>query len=372
MRITREELIKRIKTRDLAGGLLCYGQEVFFHQQILDLLRETYAGEGGWGYEVTDAASLDPAKLLASAGTLSFGGGTKATVVRSAHKLKADQLGALERVVAHPAKEREVLRGVLREVLRDVLRVVVMMAEKELKATDNLLKWAKEQGITVCHLASPKPKELGSWLKSQASAKGFSLDERTLEFMIDLSAGNLLALSQMVVKLDLYRGEKKRIGLKEVEDLLQDSFEKKVYDCVNAVFAIGRKKVRPVVRDKAANELHRVLRFDSREGVLQVVRALSREAFALLKYHELKAGGTSNEEIAKELRLRARKWLLQREYPERARRWPAERLHRFLMRLAEVDFALRTTGRDPEAMLEQIVIGNLSPTSVEEIDEVFV
>ena len=351
MRITREELIKRIKARDLAGGLLCYGQEVFFHQQILDLLRETYADAGGWGYEVVDAASLDPAQLLASAGTLSFGGGTKATVVRSAHKLKKDQLQALERVTAHPAKER------------DVLRVLVMMAEAELKATDNLLKWAKEQKITVCHLASPKPSELTSWLKTQASAKGFSLDDRTVDFMVDLSAGNLMALAQMLTKLDLFRGEKKRIGLKEVEDLLHDSFEKGVYDCVRAVFARDR--------DKASRELHRVLRFDPREGILQIVRTLSREAFALLKYHELRKKETSKEVMARELKLGKRKWLLEREYPERARKWPAERLHRFLMRLAEVDLAVRTSGRDAEAMLEQIVIGNLAPTSVEEFDEVF-
>jgi len=395
MRITREELIKRIKARDLSGGLLCYGKEVFFHQQILDLLRETYADAGGWGYEVVDAASLDPAQLLASAGTLSFGGGTKATVIRSAHKLKKDQLQALERVAAHPAKEREVSREVSREslressrevspeasrevlrdvspeasrevsreALRDVLRVVVMMAEAELKATDNLLKWAKEQKITVCHLASPKPSELTSWLKTQASSRGFSLDYRTVDFMVDLSAGNLMALAQMFTKLDLFRGEKKRIGLKEVEDLLHDSFEKGVYDCVRAVFARDR--------NKASRELHRVLRFDPREGILQIVRTLSKEAFALLKYEELRAKGVSQDEIAKELRLGAKKWLLEQKYPERIRNWPKERLHRFLMRLAEVDLAVRTSGRDAEAMLEQIVIGNLAPTSIEEFDEVF-
>ncbi|MEA3310919.1 MAG: DNA polymerase III subunit delta [candidate division WOR-3 bacterium] len=351
MRITREELIKRIKARDLAGGLLCYGQEVFFHQQILDLLRETYADAGGWGYEVVDAASLDPAQLLASAGTLSFGGGTKATVIRSAHKLKKDQLQALERVTAHPAKEREVLRE------------VVMMAEKELKATDMLLKWAKERKITVCHLASPKPSELASWLKTQASSRGFSLDYRTVDFMVDLSAGNLMALSQMVAKLDLYRGEKKRIGLKEVEDLLHDSFEKGVYDCVKAVFARDR--------DKASRELHRVLRFDPRKGIIQVIRKLGEEAFTLLKYHELMDKGSTTEAMAKELRLWKKKWLLEREYPERARNWPKERLHRFLIRLAEVDLAVRTSGRDAEAMLEQVVIGNLAPTSIEEFDEVF-
>ncbi len=363
MRITREELIKRIKARDLAGGLLCYGQEMFFHQQILDLLRETYADAGGWGYEVVDAASLDPAQLLASAGTLSFGGGTKATVIRSAHKLKKDQLQALERVTAHPAKERDVSREALREV--------VMMAEAELKATDNLLKWAKGQKITVCHLASPKPSELTSWLKTQASAKGFSLDDRTVDFMVDLSAGNLMALAQILTKLDLFRGEKKRIGLKEVEDLLHDSFEKGVYDCVRAVFAIGRKNVPADLREKAASELRRVLRFDPTQGIIQVVRTLSKEAFALLKYHELREKGTSKEVMARELRLGARKWLLEREYPERTRKWPRERLHRFLMRLAEVDLAVRTTGRDAEAMLEQIVIGNLAPTSIEEFDEIF-
>jgi len=243
-----------------------------------------------------------------------------------------------------------------------VLRVVVLMAEKDLKSSDNLLKWAKKQKVTICQLISPKPRELGTWLKKQASAKGFSLDKATIDFMIDLSAGNLMALAQMLTKIDLYRGEGNRVGLKDVEDLLHDSFEKGVYDCVRAVFARDR--------DRASRELHRVLRFDLTQGIIQIVRALSREAFTLLKYHELK-GRVPSEEMAKELRLGSRRWLLSKEYPERARKWPKERLHRLLTRLAEVDLAVRTTGRDAEAMLEQVVIGNLAPTSVEEFDEVF-
>lgn len=362
MHITRQELAKRIKARDLPAALLCYGEEAFFHEEILTALRANYGGAGSWGYEVVDAALLDPAQLLASAGTLSFGGETKVTVLRSAHKLKKDQLQALERVAAHPAKEREALREVLGEVLREVLRVVVLMAEKDLKSSDNLLKWAKKQKVTICQLTSPKPRELETWLKKQASAKGFSLDKATIDFMIDLSAGNLMALAQMLTKIDLYRGEGDRVGLKDVEDLLHDSFEKGVYDCVRAVFARDR--------DRASRELHRVLRFDLTQGIIQIVRALSREAFTLLKYHELQ-GRVPSEEMAKELRLGSRRWLLSKEYPERARKWPKERLHRLLTRLAEVDLAVRTTGRDAEAMLEQVVIGNLAPTSVEEFDEVF-
>lgn len=348
MRITKEELTERIKTRNLPSAVICYGQEEFFHSEILAALRSSYAGSDAWGYEVADAASLDPAGLAASAATLSFGGETKITVVRSAHKLGKNQLTALEKIAKHP-------RGGC---------VAVLMAEKELKTTDSLLKWAKEHNIALCHLAVPKPKELGSWLKSQASLRGFSLDRETIDFMLDLSTGNLMALSQMLDKIDLYRGERQTLSLKDIEDLLQDSFEKSVYDCVRATFDRNR--------EKAAAELYRLLRFSTTDGILQIVRALAREGFALLKYHELRGKGTSTEGIAKELRLGTRKWLLEREYPERTRKWTSKRLHQLLTRLAEVDFAVRVSGRDPEAMLEQIVIGNLAPTSVEEIDEVFV
>lgn len=356
MRITKEKLLKRIRAQNLPAALFCWGQEAFFHEEILKALRASYAGEGGWGYEVVDAASLDPAKLAASAGTLSFGGGTKVTVVRSAHKLKKNQLEALQKIVTHPAKERK----------------VVIMTERELKPSDKLMAWAKKHKIDICHLLSPKPGELNAWLKQQAAARNYSLDQAAVDFMVDLSAGNLMALSQMLEKIDLFREKKTRIALADVEDLLQDTFEKRVYDCVNAVLAISKGKVSPALREQAAKELHRVLRFDPREGILQIIRTLSREAFALLKYHELRDKGSTTEAMAKELRLGPRKWLLQKEYPARARAWPTERLHRLLKRLAEVDLAIRTTGRDPEAMLEQVVIGNLAPTSVEEFDEIFV
>jgi DNA polymerase III delta subunit len=173
-----------------------------------------------------------------------------------------------------------------------------------------------------------------------------------------------MALSQMLAKIDLYRGDKPDVNFKDVEDLLSDSFEKGVYDCVRAVFERNR--------DKAMREFARVLRFGVSDGVVELVYALSREAFTLLKYQLLKEKGLSRDFLGKELRLGSRAWLLNKEYPERARKWPKERLEKFLHRLADVDLAIRTTGRDAEAMLEQIVIGNLAPTSVEESHEIFV
>jgi DNA polymerase III delta subunit len=336
---------------------LCYGEETFFHEDILKKLRESYGGQGGWGYEVVDAASLDPARLVASAGTLSFGGGTKLTVIRSANKLSNTQLEELSKITGRSVRER----------------AVVLLAEKNLKTTDKLLKWAGENKVNICRFSAPKPRELGRWVAEHAGSKGFTLDATTIAFIVDLSAGNLMGIIKMLDKIDLFRGDSTRVNKTDVADLLHDSFEKSVYDCVKAFFASrgeqGIKEEQRRYRQKATAEFHRVLRFNKNDGIIKFLRALSREAFTLLKYHHL-AGKISGDALAKELKLGARKWLLKDEYPARARAWPRERLHRLLRRLAEVDLAIRTTGRDAEAMLEQIVIGNLAPTSVEEYDEI--
>lgn len=354
MPIKREELVKQIKESNLPAAVLCYGEETFFHEDILNNLRKSYGGEGGWGYEVVDATNLDPAKLVASAGTLSFGGGTKLTVIRSAHRLNKTQLDGLSKIAGRACQERS----------------LVLLAEKNLKTTDKLLLWAKEYKVKVCKFTAPKPSEMGTWLRAQARARGFSIDDETQTYMIDIASENLMALTQMLDKIDLFREERKHIKRREVEDLLHDTFEKKVYDCVSAVFNIGMRNVSPQAREKGAEELRRVLRFSKKDGILQVVRALAREAFTLLKYHDLLTRRVSSDQMATELKLGPRKWLLKSEYPLRAEKWPSHRLKRLLTRLAEVDLAVRSTGRDPEAMLEQIVIGNLAPTSVEEHDEI--
>lgn len=356
MQISYAKLLAAAQKRDVAPAVLMYTGEAFFIEEILKTLRDAYGGQDRWSYEVKDTASLDPASLTASAATLSFGGETKLTVVRSSHKLRMDQLDAIQRIVSHPMQER----------------ALFLIAEKELKARDKLIEWAKAHKLEICHPAGPKSKDLKKWVIGQVSAKGFSVDAKTVGYMIDLTAGNLMAITQMITKIDLYRGDASQVGFSEVEDLLHDSFEKSVYDCVKAFF-LSRKvdgKIDDAMRQKASVELHRVLRFSKNEGILHIIRALAREAFNLLKYHQL-AGRVSAEALAKELRLGARKWLLEKEYPARAQRWPAERLHRLLARLAEVDFSLRVSGRDAEAMLEQIIIGNLAPTSVEEQDEIF-
>ncbi len=348
MQTTREELIKRIEKHEVESVTLVYGQETFFFDEILSALRAAYKGASGWGFETVDAQTLDAKGLAASAATLAFDAGVKVTVVRSASRLRKDQLEVVEKIAARQAKER----------------AVVLIADKEGKATDALLKWAKEHKVTTCELASPKPAELSSWLRAESAKRGFSVDEETTDFLLDLSTGNLLAISQILDKLDLFRGDKTKVNFKDVQDLLSDSFQKGVYDCIRAVFDRNR--------DKAAKEMKRVLRFGTNEGIVELLYAISREAFTLLKYQLLKEKGLSRDALGKELRLGSRAWLLNKEYPERASKWPKERLEKLLHRLAEVDIAIRTTGRDAEAMLEQIVIGNLAPTSVEETDEIFV
>lgn len=356
MQITREELYNRIKKKELASVTLVYGSEEFFLEELVAVLRNKFKDASGWGFEILDAQSMDSSALAASASTLAFDMGIKVSVVRSATRLKKEQLEFFKRMAGRDAKER----------------AVILIAEKEGKQLDALLKWAKEAKIIVCELQSLNQAEVASWLRSESSKLGFSIDPKTLDFMIDVSASNLIALSQMLAKIDLYRGDKTSVNFKDVEDLLSDSFEKGVYDCVRAVFAIGQGRISPSLREKAIREFARVLRFGASDGVVELVYALSREAFTLLKYQLLKDKGVSKDALAKELRLGSRAWLLNKEYPERAIKWPKERLEKFLHRLADVDLAIRTTGRDAEAMLEQIVIGNLAPTSVEETHEIFV
>ena len=348
MQTTHEELIKMIEMRELGSVTLVYGQETYFFDEIISALRTAYKGASGWGFETVDAQTLDAKGLAASAATLAFDSGSKVTVVRSASRLRKDQFEVLEKIASRPARER----------------AVVLIADKEGKSTDTLVKWAKERKLSACELRSPKPAEMASWLRAESAKRGFGVDEETAAFLLDLSSGNLVAISQILNKLDLFRGDKTKVNFKDVEDLLSDSFQKGVYDCVRAVFERNR--------DKAAKEMRRVLRFGTNEGILELLYALSREGFTLLKYQLLKEKGLSRDALGKELRLGSRAWLLNKEYPERSRSWPKERLDKFLHRLADVDIAIRTSGRDAEAMLEQIVIGNLAPTSVEDFDEIFV
>lgn len=348
MQTTREEFLQRIGKRELESVTLVHGEEPFFFDEIVSALRTAYKDASGWGFETVDAQTLDAKGLAASAATLAFDSGTKVTVVRSASRLRKDQLEVIEKIASRQAKER----------------AVVLISDKEGKAADTLVKWAKERKVMTCGLYSLKPAETASWLKAESTKRGFSVDEETSGFILDLTSANLLAMSQILDKLDLFRGQNTRVHFKEVEDLLSDSFEKGVYDCVRAVFDRNR--------DKAVKEMKRVLRFGIGQGITELLYAFSREGFTLLKYQLLKEKGLSREALGKELKLGSRAWLLNKEYPERARNWPKERLQKLLHRLADVDIATRTSGRDPEAMLEQIVIGNLAPTSVEDLDEIFV
>jgi DNA polymerase-3 subunit delta len=184
--------------------------------------------------------------------------------------------------------------------------------------------------------------ELRRWAQEEASTYGKSLRPDALAYLVAVSEGDLGFLLGAVAKACLYVGEKTEIDLATVQEVVSATPQGTVFSFIDAVSEGDVAK--------ALAWLRRLL--DGGEPPLRLSYLLTRQVRHLLWARVLAAEGKSAAELAREFSVpgfAAEKLLRQ------ARRFDPGWLKEALEELLAVDGRLKSTGRDPRAVLEEAV-----------------
>lgn len=111
-------------------------------------------------------------------------------------------------------------------------------------------KWfkARENKIGIIQIWSLDLKQLPMWLKNRLQIHALTLDSASIDFLIDYTQGNLLALNQEIEKLSLTYG-KGKLNLEQVLAALTDHSRFSVFDLLDHALSSKTKSVVRIINN---------------------------------------------------------------------------------------------------------------------------
>ena len=322
--LTREDLRRQLRSRDIAPVYVLFGPETYLRdlavKTICDLsfcesdARDFNETEFSLNIEGNLAAALGAAEQLPMMSTRRV---IRITDVRVSPTVMRDTL-------------REDDEATLTRYLDDPSdsSVVVFIAE-EFDKRRRMAKVLSEKARAVefCELGD---EELTKWARGKIRDAGSEIDERALRTLISLVGPDVRRLTTEIEKLSTAALPDKVISSDLIELLVANSREVSNFDLTDSLFA-GRKR-------DAMRILNKIL--DDGSEPLALLGLISYNVRRLLMIKEAMERGAQRAEVARIAKLR---YSDQEPFMATARRTDMRKLARAIKRLADTDLAIKTS-----------------------------
>jgi DNA polymerase-3 subunit delta len=316
----------------VAPVYLLVGEEVLLRDEFLSRLLPALLPSGmvTLNLDVLSGREAAAADLITRCRTVPAFSPRRVVVVKEADHLRPEVWESLLTYLEAPASST----------------CLICVAEK-LDSADRRLKRLEEVG-KVLRFAAPRTEKererrTQHWISERARQHGKSLAPEAQMLLLTLQGPDLLPLAQEVDKLCLFVGEREQIDLEAVEALVGHGRVRGIFELTRAV---GRRDL-----EGALSCLRDLL--DRGEEPLRILGMLARQVRLLLRAKELLAESRPPGEISRLLGV-PRAFLS--EILEGAKIASAARLEEGLIRLLDLDRALKSSGRGQSLYLELGVI----------------
>ena len=185
--------------------------------------------------------------------------------------------------------------------------------------------------------------QVAAFLKAEAATSGIAIDGAAAELLTYYVGTNLRELVSQLEKLVTYCAGRNRIGVDDVKAIVSDTKVDSVFELANAV---GRRDAAAALR-----------RFQTvcREGdaPYMLVGVLARHFRQLWAIREQLDNRAPTEEISKRTGVNA---YFLKGMIEQARKFRPDEFRGIFARLHETDLALKSSGGNPQLLLEQLIL----------------
>jgi DNA polymerase III delta subunit len=200
----------------------------FLHFEAISLLKELVpAGEREFNFEVFDILNLNSLtfdQILDVLNTVPFFSGRKFVVIENIQKLLKKDILKLRQYLARPSEGA----------------VLVMLhsgpVKKEFRESDGI----KQIVLDI------SGKELPSWLKAKAKAKGLEIPDAAADYLIGTIGPDLGLLSSEIEKCTLIG--KKVIDRRDIAEIIEGKRKYGIFDLVDAIRARDAERVFRIYR----------------------------------------------------------------------------------------------------------------------------
>jgi len=340
--LTADELIRKIGQAAPQPVYFLYGEERFYQNEILAALtrRLITADNREFNLETFDAKAAAAAEWIGAAQTLSFLGGQKLVIVRNLHEAAPDKAAA------------QTLLNYLGAPSPDSCLVITADKVDRKRKLDKALAGLK----TAVNCAAPREGTLVPWLKERAAARGYNLSHDAAKMMVDRVGAKPGLLAAELEKITTYAGEQKNIDAAMTGVLVGCAK-------LESVFALTE-----ALKNKNAAEALRLLRNQMEHGEepLKILGAVAWQFRLIWEVkHHLKRGSPA----ARIAQTMGTKPFLVDKAARAAAHFSREDLRHGFDNLFRADRELKTTGKNPERVLEFLILKLCSTRGGEAVNQ---
>lgn len=306
--------------------ILLVGPEKLLKEKAINDLRKSLLDDlsGELDYKVLHGRDTSANEILAAVSTIPFFSSKRLVVVKDFEELSKEDTLRVINYIKNP---------------NQYTRLIIDSEEGEmLKLDPSIIR-----NVKVVKFSEPTDTETSGWISRFISARGKTIEEGAIEILKELQGSDLLNLSQELEKLSTYTGDRKKITISDVENLVGKSVMASAFEIAHAA---AEKNT-----TEAIGIIHQLVTYGKKAH--EIIGLLAWHFKILLKIKALSSLGRTEYAITQELRLSKKN---ARDFFTQSALYSIEDIGSKLEILLEADLGIKRAKYNPSMILEFAVI----------------
>lgn len=322
-------LSKQIAEGKFSPVYLFTGEDIF-RKRALSKQIINKSGADEFNIAKEDAAKTDFGEIIALANTPPAFSSLRVIELNNIDKLRKD------------SKALKALVEYMQNPLESTVLILLHNDAKKIK-TDTSLKKSADKAGSVMDFSPLKGPALNTWITNVLKEKGLKADYAAVELLVDISGGDLNALTQEIEKLSLLKED----GTVDAQDVISSigfSGEENPFALSNAVMDCNKNETLKLIGKL----------FEQGEEPISMLNKISSCVQKMIRIKRLTNAGWGQQQILSGAGL----MFWESRTVANARRFPSEdTLLKVLNRIIDADMQFKSSsGNNPEVMLKGIIL----------------
>jgi DNA polymerase III subunit delta len=331
------DILKKIQKKQFAPIYLLYGEEIFFINEITQLIihNALHEDEIELNVSVYDLEETPIELAIEDAETLPFFGERKVILLKNPYFLTAEK--SKDKVEHHLEKLIHYLE------FPSPFSILIFEAPYDkLDERKKITKLLKQHGEAV-ESKSLNENEAKAWIKKRFRTYEVEIKDSAMEELLQLTGLHMAAISKEIEKLSLFTGKGGVIDEQSVRLLVPRSVEQNVFDLVEKVV---RKQLSEGL--KILNDL-----IHNNEEPIKIVALLAAQFRLINHVKQLSKSGYGQQQMASILKVHPFRVKLAMK---QAQLFTDDELKKIMDMLAEADFEMKNGKMDKRLILELLLL----------------
>jgi len=324
---------------------LLYGYEDYLiEEEIRLLLNQTLSQkERGFNFHVFNSEEHNSQEIIQTAQTLPMFSQYRFVLVSDADDMDKDKVEALMEYIRKPSESTcLVLYGQTIGPWRAF--------RKEIEKVGQVREYPRLRG-----------KALASWVRKKMQEKGKPLSEGAAEYLIEIVGDHLYDIDNAMEKVFLSAGEKQRIELSDVEEMISDVKISTVFDLTDAIGHQNLEKALGILEkamESGAISFKKEEEPSKKDPVPLLLSMMAKQYWNMLVIKQMSSHHSEVGELAEELGMSA--WNI-KKLMEQGRNFSEASLQEGIQKCHQTDLAVKRSRGPKDILMEKLVIDLCRP-----------